>query len=460
MPIVCPRLLIAGTSGDSGKTIVTLGLARAFARQGLVVTAFKKGPDFIDAAWLSAATGRPARNLDTFLARPQTVKRSFIDHAVQDGVNLIEGNRGLHDGMDVRGSHSSAALSKLVKSPVILIQDVRKTTRSAVAFVLGSGLLDEGVEIAGVILNRLGTARQEKLIRRAFKAHSDVPVLGAIRRLAPRQGIPMRHLGLITPQEKKAGDAQIDYLADVMEDQVDLKRLLQVARKAPALDGADPAVPKRPVGDKRSVRICYFSDSAFTFYYPENLEALKTAGAELVPVSALRARKLPSCDALYIGGGFPETHAAALSRNNAFRRSLFKAAESGLPVYAECGGLIYLSKSLAWEGKTYPMAGVFPVDFAMEKKPQGHGYVRVLVDGENPFYKQGAALKGHEFHYSRPLKWALKSIFEIKRGTGCGKQRDGLLRWNVLGTYVHIHATGCPAWARGMVQAAKRHRKE
>ncbi|MBU0754775.1 MAG: hydrogenobyrinic acid a,c-diamide synthase (glutamine-hydrolyzing) [Planctomycetes bacterium] len=460
MPIECPRLLIAGTSGDSGKTVVTLGLARAFARQGLEVTAFKKGPDFIDAAWLSAASGRTARNLDTFLARPQTVKRSFIDHAVQNGVNLIEGNRGLHDGMDVRGSHSSAALSKLIQSPIILVQDVRKTTRSAVAFVLGSRLMDEDLEIAGVILNRLGTARQEDLIRRVFKAHCDVPVLGALPRFSPRHGIPMRHLGLITPQEKRSWESQIDHLADVMEARVDLKRLLKIARKAPALEGTRKVVSWHSDGCENKVRICYFSDSAFTFYYPENLEALKSAGADLIPVSALHARELPACDGLYIGGGFPETHAAALSKNSAFRRSLFKAAERGLPVYAECGGLVYLSDSLAWEGKVYPMAGVFPIPFVMEKKPQGHGYARALVDGNNPFFEKGTVLKGHEFHYSRPEKWAMKSIFEIKRGTGCGKQRDGLLRWNVLGTYVHIHATGCPAWAQGMVQAAKRHRKE
>ncbi|MHC4945537.1 MAG: cobyrinate a,c-diamide synthase, partial [Planctomycetota bacterium] len=208
------------------------------------------------------------------------------------------------------------------------------------------------------------------------------------------------------------------------------------------------------------VRVCYISDSAFSFYYPENLEALEKAGAELIPLSALHAREIPECDAMYIGGGFPETHARMLSENRAFRKSIFRAAESGMPIYAECGGLIYLAETLSWKGEDYPMAGVFPVRCVMEDKPQGHGYARVRVDRENPFFEKGAELRGHEFHYSRPDSWTMDSIFEVKRGTGCGESRDGLLRWNVLGTYLHIHALGCPAWTKGILRAATRYRKE
>ncbi|MHC4942197.1 MAG: nucleotide-binding protein, partial [Planctomycetota bacterium] len=229
MPESCPRILIAGTSGDSGKTVVSLGLVGAWFRQGLPVAVFKKGPDYIDAMWLTAASGRTARNLDTFLAKPQTVKRSFIENAISDGVNLVEGNRGLHDGMDVKGSHSSAALSKLIQCPVILVQDVTKTTRSAAAFVLGSKLLDDGVDLAGVILNRVGTARQERLIRKAVESLCGVPVVGAIPRLDARDGIPMRHLGLVTPREKADIARLVDKLSQVAEKHIDLKGLLKIA---------------------------------------------------------------------------------------------------------------------------------------------------------------------------------------------------------------------------------------
>jgi cobyrinic acid a,c-diamide synthase len=468
--------MVAGTSGDAGKTVVTVGLARALARQGRRVAPFKKGPDYIDAAWLSAAAGEVARNLDTFLADPVVVRRSFMEHAVSDGVNLIEGNRGFHDGMDADGSHSSAALSKLIECPVVLVQDVTKMTRSAAAFVLGSRLLDEGVEIAGVVLNRVAGARHEKVVRSSIEQHCGVPVLGAIPKLSAESRIPLRHLGLVTPGEEKRLSQLVDRYGDVVDENVDLSRLLQIARAAKPMTGTEErrlsaARSGRTVGGTRSgVRICILSDSAFSFYYPENLEALEAAGAELFSLSALDARELPPCDALYVGGGFPETHASALAENSSFRRSLFLAAEAGLPVYAECGGLIYLAESLSWRGKEYPMTGVFPIRIAIDEKPCGHGYTRCVVDGRNPFFEEGTELKGHEFHYSRvvPGKSGLAatdsvfkdSVFEVKRGTGCGESRDGLLRWNVLGTYLHVHALGCPEWARGVVRAAEKNRKE
>lgn len=458
MLIPCPRLMIAGTSGDAGKTVITVGLARALRGQGISVTVFKKGPDYIDASWLSAAAGREARNLDTFLAEPETVKRSFITHAVQDGVNLIEGNRGLHDGLDVRGSHSSAALSKLIDSPVILVQDVTKTTRSAAAFVLGSRLLDEGVNISAVILNRVAGSRHESLVRRSIETYCGLPVVGAIPKLSPQRCIPSRHLGLVMPREEATVHERIESLGRMVEENLDLPQLMKFAQDVKKMvRDADPPehLPKRG-----KVRIGYLSDSAFSFYYPENLEALRAAGAELIALSALEASELPDCDGLYIGGGFPETQATALARNESFRDSLRRAAEAGLPMYAECGGLLYLAETLSWKGSEYPMTGIFPLRFRMEERPQGHGYVSWVVDGENPFFERGIELKGHEFHYSRPESRAMECVFDIKRGTGCGNGRDGLLRWNVLGTYFHVHALGCPAWAQGVVGAAERHRKE
>jgi cobyrinic acid a,c-diamide synthase len=445
--------MIAGTSGDAGKTVVTLGLARAWSGQGLSIAPFKKGPDYIDAAWLFAASGKRSRNLDTFLAAPEAVKRSFIEHADREGVSLIEGNRGLHDGMDVEGSHSSAALSKLIECPVVLVQDVTKTTRSAAAFVLGSMALDSGVDLKGVILNRVAGSRHENLARNAIETFCGVPVVGALPKLSGASRIPLRHLGLVTPVESEKVAEILHALGKAAIAYLDMPRLLEIARAAPALREHQVAPSQRVSdrSDRKSVRIAYISDSAFSFYYPENLEALEGLGADLVPVSALKARDLPACDALYIGGGFPETHATALSENRSFRDSLYRAAEAGLPVYAECGGLIYLSEQLTWEGREYPMTGVFPIRIEAREKPQGHGYVRYVVDGKNPFFKKGLEIRGHEFHYTRPRPWKMQSVFQVKRGLGCGDHRDGLLRWNVLGTYLHIHALGCPAWAPGVV---------
>ncbi len=475
MPSSFPRLMIAGTSGDAGKTVVAVGLARAFARQGLLVKAFKKGPDYIDASWLAAATGKATRNLDTFLAAPEAVKRSFLIHAVRNGVNLIEGNRGFHDGLDAEGSHSSAVLSKLIECPVILVQDITKTTRGAAASVLGNQLLDEGVNLAGVILNRVAGVRHETVARASIEKCCGVPVLGAIPKLPETGRILMRHLGLITPDEEARIFELIEYLGSVAEKNLDLQALLEIARGAPDLADEEVRAPDPVSRTEKKVRICYLRDAALSFYYPDNLEALEREGAELLPVSALDAKALPPCDALYAGGGFPETHATVLADNRSFRKSVYGLAEAGLPIYGECGGLIYLADRLVWKGKTFPMAGVLPVSIEMEDRPQGHGYVRFTVDGENPFYEPGTEIRGHEFHYSRLSTLdsgsgalnlqdrgsiELKSVFRMTRGVGCGKGRDGLLRWNVLGTYLHVHALGCPAWARGLVGAAERHRAE
>lgn len=490
MPISCPRILIAGTAGDSGKTVVSVGLARTLSAQGRPVAAFKKGPDYIDASWLSAASGRVSRNLDTFLTEPIAVRRSFIDNAVRStpaetsGINLIEGNRGLHDGLDEEGTHSSAALSKLIQCPVILVQDVTKTTRSAAAFVLGSQQIDPDVNIAGVIVNRVAGARHESVVRKAIESYSGIPVVGAIPKLPDNCRIRSRHLGLVTAREQTGIDQLIDRLAQVVRDHVDIDRILEIASSAPLLEEIGFRREDLANGSQspsgRRLRICYLSDAAFSFYYPENLEALEDAGAELIPVSALDASVLPECNALYVGGGFPETHATALARNRTFRESVYHAAEAGLPVYAECGGLIYMARELVWKGEEYPMTGVFPVTIAIDRKPRGHGYARILVDGKNPFFPEGLELKGHEFHYSWPAADAhpsasadalggrieddsrgrLRSVFRMQRGTGCGAGRDGLSRWNVLGTYLHVHALGCPAWAQGVMRAAETYRKD
>jgi cobyrinic acid a,c-diamide synthase len=450
-----PRLMISAAAGDCGKTLVAIGLAAAWRREGIQIVPFKKGPDYIDPAWLSLAAGIPARNLDTWMMHPQVVLDSFVRNAVGEGINLVEANRGLYDGEDSSGTHSSAELSKLLRIPVILIIPAVKITRTAAALVLGMQMMDREVEVAGVILNRVATARQEKVIRTAIESTTGLTVLGAIPKIEGEL-LARRHLGLVTPEEHLQSRAAIASAADAMAKSVDLSRLQSIAQKAVPLESHDP-FSNPEIQPATGLRIGYFQSPAFTFYYPENLEAIGRHGATLVPVDPLKNEALPDIHALYIGGGFPETHAASLSANASFRNSVAQAAGRGLPMWAECGGLIFLCRSVYWKGSRYPMAGVFPHDVVLEKIPAGHGYEEVVVDRPNPFFKIGTILRGHEFHYSRLVQESplnMPTIFQVQRGTGLGNNRDGLICSNVVASYLHLHALGSTEWIAGLLAAA------
>lgn len=447
--------MLAGTGGDSGKTLVTLGLTATWRRQGLTVTPFKKGPDYIDPAWLSLASGTQARNLDTWMMGHQAVLGSFTRNASRDGINLVEANRGLHDGEDSAGTHSSAELSKLLKMPVILIIPAIKVTRTVAAIALGLQMLDREVAIGGIILNRVGTARQEAVIRSAIENDLDLPVLGSIPRIKGEL-LSSRHLGLVTPEEHSQNRRVIASAADIISNSVDLQKMKSIAENAPPLNYPS-ATSGQESPSRKSLRIGYFRSPAFTFYYPENLEVIDQYGAVKIPVDPLTDRALPDLDALYIGGGFPETHAASLSSNESFRLTVAQAAEKGLPIWAECGGLIFLCRSVLWQGTSYPMAGVFPADTMLDPRPAGHGYEEVSVDQPNPFLETGTVLRGHEFHYSRLTKVDFSNthtIFNVHRGTGLGNKRDGLIRRNVVACYLHLHARGSPEWFPGLLSAA------
>ncbi len=450
-----PRVVIAGLSGDSGKTLAALGLLLAARARGLEVAAFKKGPDYIDAAWLSWASGRQARNLDSFLAGFPGCAASFGRHALPGGLNVIEGNRGLYDGVDACGTHSTAELAKALQAPVILVINAAKVTRTIAAPILGCLDLDPDVHIAGVILNRVAGQRHETMLRAAVTA-CGLPVLGVIPRIAAPALLPERHLGLVTPAEHP-GIEDLERNLRTLAERLDLDGIGSIARDAPPL--AVPAPAAMQGAPARTVRIGFLRDSAFNFYYPENLEALQQHGAELVPLSSLESPELPAdLAALYIGGGFPETHGAAIARNSSFLGSLHHAAAAGLPIYAECGGLMLLSEAVVWRGVSYPMAGWLPFPVHMCETPQGHGYAELLVDRPNPFYPPGLSLKGHEFHYS---KIALQSeeprtACAVRRGTGCFHGREGIVRANTWAGYTHIHASATPEWAPAFVQCARR----
>lgn len=452
-----PRVVVAGLGGGSGKTIVSMALLLAARRAGIAVRAFKKGPDYIDAAWLSWASANPARNLDTYLMGFDCAVSSFARHGVSDGLNLIEGNRGVFDGMDVAGTHSSAALAKALQAPVLLVLNVTKVTRTAAAFVLGARQLDPDLQIAGLVLNHVNGRRHEQIVRESIASVSDIPVVGVVPKLDIGELVPERHLGLVTPDDHTAREAlESKLLAEVVL-HLDLESIVRIARTAGPLRAELEPKPNLP--DASHLRVGYLRDAAFSFYYAENLEALESAGAELLPISALTAGRLPAgLSALYIGGGFPEVHAAALSANTSFLQSVREASQSGLPIYAECGGLMLLSRGIVWHGSRHPMAGLFPFDAHVCSTAQGHGYTELLVDRQNPFYPSGLVIRGHEFHYSRIELQAdtLDTVCEVRRGSGAWQHRDGIVSGNVWAGYTHVHALATPQWASGLVNAARR----
>ena len=453
-------IVVGALRGGSGKTMVSLGLIAALAADGRYVAPFKKGPDYIDAGWLSLAAGRPCYNLDTFLIDTDRICQTFHVHTRNTDVAVIEGNRGIYDCIDTHGETSTAELAKLLGLPILLIIDGTKTTRTMAAVVSGCSLFDPAVRIGGVVLNRIAGARHEGILRRSIEEHCGIPVVGAIPKLR-RQCFPERHMGLVPTPEHDWARESIGIAAQIVRDHLDLDAIARMAAEtayqAPSLPAFETPAPLSP-----APTIGIIQDSAFQFYYPENIEALRAAGARLTFFSPLATDRFPDLDGLYIGGGFPETHAAALMRNEAFRHQLKALAEDGLPIYAECGGLMYLGRRLVLPEGTFEMAGILPVVFGFSRRPQGHGYTIIDVTGRNPYFRRGTTLKGHEFHYSSVLEWDGREedlAYTMVRGTGLINGRDGLCYKNVLATYTHLHALGTPEWAPALVRSAIQYRQ-
>jgi cobyrinic acid a,c-diamide synthase len=447
------RVVVAGLGGDSGKTLVSLGMLLLARDRGLPVAAFKKGPDYIDAAWLAWASGLPARNLDTYLMGFDAVKTSFARSATAAGLSVIEGNRGLYDGFDAQGTHSTAALAKTLGAPVVLVFNATKVTRTAAALVLGCQRMDPDVRIAGVVLNQVAGRRHESVIREAIESTCGIPVLGTLPRAAADTLLPGRHLGLVTPEEHQRIADLEGNIRRLCEPNLDFDGILAAAADCPAVR---PTAAMARGESGAGLTIGYVKDSAFTFYYPENLESLERAGACLEPLSPLGDGRFPeNLDVLYIGGGFPETHGPALSASDEWLGALRAAAEAGLPIYAECGGLMLLSRGILRDGRRYPMSGVLPFDVEVLPHPQGHGYIELEVDRPNPFFPEGTRLKGHEFHYSRIVREGepAETACRVTRGTGCYPGRDGIFRGAVWAAYTHLHALGTPEWTKAILSA-------
>ena len=444
------HLFISAAHKSSGKTTLSLGLAAAYKARGLCVQPFKKGPDYIDPLWLSLAAGRDCHNLDFNTQAPEEIRGEFARRMAGADLGLIEGNKGLYDGLALDGSNSNAALARLLQAPVVLVIDARGMTRGIAPLILGYQAFDPGIRIAGVILNRLGGRRHESKLRAVIAHYTAVPVLGAVQN-SPELEIVERHLGLVPSNEHLAAQERLAAIAAQVAAQVDLDALHQAAASAPQSPVSPPALAAAtPPGPRVCIGIA--RDAAFGFYYPGDLEALEAAGAELHVFDALRDQRLPEMDGLFIGGGFPETHMAALEANAALRGELRAAIERGLPVYAECGGLMYLARGIEWQGERREMTGALPADVVMHERPQGRGYVRLRETAQAPWPLAaggGADIAAHEFHHSTlvNLDPAVPFAYEVLRGAGVDGRHDGLVWRNVLAQYAHQRDTAANPWA-------------
>lgn len=443
-------IVIAGTHSGSGKTTVTLGVMAALRRKGLAVQPFKCGPDFIDAGLHRLAAGQASRNLDIWMCGPEYVKECFVTHGSKADISVIEGVMGLYDG-----DRSTASLAALLGAPVVLVVDAYGMAESAGAMVQGYREFgrnsERGLEFAGVIFNRVAS---ESHFARLKKSVRDAPVLGYLPRDLDFE-IPHRHLGLATAEEHPFSGENLEKLAGAVLACIDIDKLLPLA--ATGLSSMAAVADRRYTAriPHAALRIAVARDKAFCFYYEDNLDMLRAAGAEILPFSPIADAALPEADALYIGGGYPELHAGALSKNVAMRNAVRDWAEAGKPVYAECGGLMYLSEGIHdLDGRLHDMAGVFPFETLMTKKPR-LGYRSVRLDADSIVGKAGAVLRGHEFHYSQlgesRKQPGAEMIYSLRDGQDREKGPEGFRYRNALASYVHVHFGSNPAIADHMI---------
>lgn len=453
-----PNLFISAAHKSSGKTTVTLGLCRALRNLGHRVQAFKKGPDYIDPIWHGLASGRPSYNLDFHMMGQDEITSLFARHATEADISLIEGNKGLYDGMDLEGSNSNAALAKLLKAPVVLVLDTQGMTRGVAPLVLGYQAFDRDVNIAGVILNKVGGPRHEEKLRAVIERYTDVKILGAVR-TDPRLAIVERHLGLVPGNEAEQAEERIEGIAAKVAEQVDLQAILDLARAAPERVASVKAPPSIA---QTGLRLAYAQDRAFGFYYQEDLDTLRDAGVELLRLDTLKDKSLPECDGLLIGGGFPEMFAEGLAANGELRADIRRGVEAGLPVYAECGGLMYLARSLSWNGPQHDMVGVVPGDVVMGSRPVGRGYAVLEETGAALWPAQAANIPAHEFHYSHleNLPSGLNYAYRVLRGHGIADGMDGFVYKHLLASYCHRRGSGPQGWIGPFLEQARAYRSQ
>lgn len=449
------RIFISAAHKSSGKTTLTIGLCAALKAQGLIVQPFKKGPDYIDPLWLTRAAQQPCHNLDFHTMQPDEILATYHRYTTNSDIALIEGNKGLYDGLELDGSNSNAALAKLLHAPVILVIDARGMTRGIAPLILGYQQFDRDIQFAGVILNQLGGHRHEQKLRQVIEHYTDIKVLGAVQH-DDELAIVERHLGLMPANEAQQVEEKIHLLAKKIHEQTDLTEIMRIARNATPLFPIKTANNKLITPDR--VRLGVARDGAFGFYYAGDLEALSAAGAELVFFDTMKDTTLPAIDGLLLGGGFPETHMAALEKNTTMRKAIQQAIEHGLPAYAECGGLMYLARQITWNNQSHQMVGVIPADVVMHNRPQGRGYVYLQATGRAPWsirpLQTDKPVAAHEFHYSSLENLATDTQFayDVTRGSGVDGQHDGIVYKNLLASYSHLRHGQQSPWASQFVQ--------
>lgn len=448
------RLFISAAHKSSGKTTLSIGLCAALVERGHIVQPFKKGPDYIDPIWLTAASGRACYNLDFNTMSHNEILQTLQQHSTGADISIIEANKGLFDGLALDGSDSNAAVAKLSQSPVILVINAVGTTRGVAPLLLGYQAFDTDIQIAGVIYNMVGGARHESKLIKITETYTNIPVLGVVHK-NPAMEIEERHLGLMPSNEASEAKQQIATISRLVAEQVNLEQLITIANSAAALP--KPTKPfAQPKASATSVKIAICQDPSFGFYYPDDLQALQAAGAELISVNTLTDKQLPDVDGLFIGGGFPETHMQQLSQNSSMRQSIKQAIEAGLPSYAECGGLMYLAEKLIWKDKSADMVGIIPANAVMYKKPQGRGYIKLAETDDMPWqsnHNKTTEINAHEFHYSKLEGLAAKGKFayRVLRGQGIDGKHDGWLYKNLLASYAHMRDTEQNHWAKRFV---------
>jgi cobyrinic acid a,c-diamide synthase len=449
-----PRLVIAGTASNVGKTTVTLALLAAFAAKGRVVQAFKAGPDFIDPGHHAAVTGRPSKNLDGWMLG-KDVNREIFERAAQGSdLSLIEGMMGLFDGSSpISDAGSTAELAKQLEAPVLLVVDGSAMARSAAAIVEGFGRFDPTLTVGGVLFNRVNSDGHYRLLKEAVEQSTNVAVVGYLR-TDQASAIPDRHLGLMTAKEPGLGDLYAR-LGHAATETVDLNLIEELAGRA----GEWMVSPIQPVQGycSPSVRIGMAQDQAFCFYYSDNLELLESAGGELVPFSPISDQELPDVDLLYLGGGYPELHAEALAKNNPMRQAIRAFSEKGGTIYAECGGMMYLTEAIRdFDGRAYEMVGLFPAQAVMRKAGLTLGYRTVELSRSCIVGDRGTVVRGHEFHYSvLAAKGPLDYACLLHDARGESKGPDGLMTRRTLALYTHLHFKSHPQIAKSLVESAR-----
>ena len=460
MPADCPRILIAGDRSSSGKTTIVAGLLSALQGRSLAVQPFKVAMDYIDPSYHTWITGRNCRNLDGYLMTEKAV-REIYNHAIQGAdIAVIEGVRGLYEGYD-GDLGSTAQIAKLLQTPVIFVVDARSITRSCAAIVKGYMDYDPLVQFKGVILNKVGSERHAQKAIKEIERYAGVEVVGVIRR-NEEMHLAMRHLGLVPVLEGKTRHEgfpeRVDRIRQIVEEGLNLDRIMEIAKEAAPLPEVEPDLYRQnDLG--RGLCIGVARDEAFNFYYRDNLELMEKAGAKVVPFSPVHDARLPQVDGIYIGGGYPELYARELSENSGMRQALEKAHEKDLPIFAECGGLMYLAREIEWDGERQEMVGLVPGK-ARRGKVRVVSYVHGTLARDCALGPAGAKIMGHEFHHSEMLMdEGAKYAIRLERGTGIAKGEDGFVDGKLIASYMHIHSASYRGFPAEFIRACNRRKR-